>query len=167
MLGAEMIMHREPMSSSFANLAWILLQAMEFFIKTLVSSAEAIDKGLDPNKASGSPTSQEAQDISSNVSSFLGWAMSSITLAATSTTTPSSTPQKDNVSGASVQSASPANGVRRDLNASGTWASTGDGLQLNGTSGAGGLSVSGRLAGEVDTSSLDKLAGVVLGSIVL
>jgi hypothetical protein len=135
------------------------MQAMEFFIRTLVSASDAIDKGLDPSKASGNASSQEAKDIATNVSSFLGWAMSSISLAATSATTPSSTPQKPRLSGVTGASASPENGVLQDLNARGVWGSASDGLRSNEALLAGQLSVSGRLPGEVDTSSLDKLAG--------
>jgi len=136
------------------------MQAMEFFTRTLTGAAEAIDKGLDPNKAAGGDQSKEAKDMATNVSSFLGWAISSISLAATSS---GATPQKERVSGGSTPSKPPANGAsaRRDLAASGAWENGAE----NGAAASQAppltaeLSASGRLAGEVDTSSLDKLAG--------
>lgn len=134
-------------------------QAMEFFMRTLVSAAEAIDKGIDPNKAGGGDQSKEAKAMASNVSSFLGWAMSSISLAATSS---GATPQKERSSGGSTAAAPAANGARRDLASSGAWDGAANGAAApRAPPVAGELSASGRLAGDVDTSSLDKLAGAL------
>ena len=133
-------------------------------MRTLVSAVEAIDKGMDPNKAGGGDQSKEAKAMASNVSSFLGWAMSSITLAAASSgALTGATPQKERSSaGAAATPAANGASARRDLAAGGAW----DGGAANGAAAprappplVGELSASGRLAGDVDTSSLDKLAG--------
>jgi hypothetical protein len=130
---------------------------MDFFMKTLLQAADDIDKGIDPNKVAAN--SAEANEMSSNVSSFLGWAMSTITLAASSSMTPTTTPHKPLPGlagkGAARMSngASTASDAKRNLAAKEGWGSTNE---------LGAPEAPGGLSSAVDTSSLDRLAGAPL-----
>lgn len=73
-----------------------VLQALNFFVQQLNQAAENLDNGVDVNKASAS---QESADLAANVSSYMGWAMTTIAAATVGVTntpqaTPQSTPQK-------------------------------------------------------------------------
>lgn len=154
------------------------MQAMEFFIKALVTASAAIERGVDPSKAAAASGGADAAAAAAagNVSSFLGWAMSSISLAtASSLSTPSATPQKPPLLPGSATQVTPGGGAttatngasaRRNLSATEGWDDDGamlDGIDSGGVGGGAAagaaMQASGRLASVVDTSSLDKLAG--------
>jgi hypothetical protein len=73
----------------------VIMQAMDFFVRALTQAAADIERGVDPTKAAAAEGRDGTAAVGLDVSSFLGWAMSTITAATgASGLTPQATQQK-------------------------------------------------------------------------
>lgn len=69
-------------------------QAMDFFVKLLHKASADIAKGVDPSKPPSDSAAADASKAATSVTSFLGWAMTSVSAASSSYTATASAAKK-------------------------------------------------------------------------